>query len=72
MYASPIHFALLRWNVMPEIRNGVSVAALAIKMGADAVDIGNTIHMHPTLGESIGMAAEVAHWSCTDLPPVKR
>ena len=46
--------------------------ALAIEMGADAVDIGKTIHPHPTLGESIGMAAEVAHGSCTDLPPVRR
>jgi dihydrolipoamide dehydrogenase len=46
--------------------------ALAIEMGADAVDIGKTIHPHPTLGESIGMAAEVAHGSCTDLPPMKR
>ena len=46
--------------------------ALAIEMGADAIDIGKTIHPHPTLGESIGMAAEVAHGSCTDLPPAKR
>ncbi len=46
--------------------------ALAIEMGADAVDIGKTIHPHPTLGESIGMAAEAAHGSCTDLPPAKR
>jgi len=46
--------------------------ALAIEMGADAVDIGKTIHPHPTLGESIGMAAEVAHGECTDLPPVKK
>ena len=46
--------------------------ALAIEMGADAVDIGKTIHPHPTLGESIGMAAEVAHGSCTDLPPAKK
>lgn len=46
--------------------------ALAIEMGADAVDIGKTIHPHPTLGESIGMAAEVAHGSCTDLPPPRR
>ncbi len=46
--------------------------ALAIEMGADAVDIGKTIHPHPTLGESIGMAAEVAHGSCTDVPPQKR
>lgn len=46
--------------------------ALAIEMGADAVDIGKTVHPHPTLGESIGMAAEVAHGSCTDLPPSKK
>ena len=46
--------------------------ALAIEMGADAVDIGKTIHPHPTLGESIGLAAEVAHGSCTDLPPPRR
>ncbi len=46
--------------------------ALAIEMGADAVDIGKTIHPHPTLGESIGMAAEVYEGSCTDLPPSKK
>ena len=46
--------------------------ALAIEMGADEVDIGKTIHPHPTLGESIGMAAEVAHGSCTDLPPARK
>ncbi len=42
---------------------------LAIEMGADAVDIGKTIHAHPTLGESIGLAAEVFEGTCTDLPP---
>jgi len=46
--------------------------ALAIEMGADASDIGSTIHPHPTLGESIGMAAEAAEGRCTDLPPPKR
>jgi len=50
----------------------IGEVALAIEMGADAVDIGKTIHPHPTLGESIGMAAEAAHGSCTDLPPQKR
>lgn len=50
----------------------ISEVALAIEMGADAVDIGKTIHPHPTLGESIGMAAEAAEGSCTDLPPVRR
>ena len=46
--------------------------ALAIEMGADAVDIGKTIHPHPTLGESIGLAAEVYEGVCTDVPPVRR
>lgn len=50
----------------------ISEVALAIEMGADAVDIGKTIHPHPTLGESIGMAAEVAHGTCTDLPAPRR
>ncbi len=50
----------------------ISEVAMAIEMGADAVDIGKTIHPHPTLSESIGMAAEVAHGVCTDLPPQRR
>ncbi len=50
----------------------ISEVCLAIEMGCDAVDIGKTIHPHPTLGESIGMAAEVAHGVCTDLPPQKK
>ena len=50
----------------------ISEVALAIEMGADMVDIGKTIHPHPTLGESVGLAAEAAEGHCTDLPPVKR
>ena len=46
--------------------------ALAIEMGCDPTDIGKTIHPHPTLGESIGMAAEVFEGVCTDLPPQKK
>jgi dihydrolipoamide dehydrogenase len=46
--------------------------ALAIEMGADAVDIGKTIHPHPTLCESIGMAAEAAEGVCTDVPPPRK
>jgi len=46
--------------------------ALAIEMGADAVDIGKTIHPHPTLGETIGLAAEAFEGACTDLPPVRK
>jgi dihydrolipoamide dehydrogenase len=43
---------------------------LAIELGADAVDIGRSILPHPTLSESIGMAAEVFEGVCTDLLPV--
>ncbi|WP_428717455.1 dihydrolipoyl dehydrogenase [Undibacterium curvum] len=50
----------------------IGEVALAIEMGADAVDIGKTIHPHPTLGESIGMAAEVYKGVCTDLPPQRK
>ena len=50
----------------------IGEVCLAIEMGADQVDIGKTIHPHPTLGESIGLAAEVAHGSCTDLPPQRK
>ncbi|WP_140628672.1 dihydrolipoyl dehydrogenase [Methylibium rhizosphaerae] len=50
----------------------ISEVALAIEMGADEVDIGKTIHPHPTLGESVGMAAEIAHGTCTDVPPQRK
>lgn len=50
----------------------ISEVALAIEMGADSVDIGKTIHPHPTLGESVGLAAEAAEGHCTDLPPVRK
>jgi len=44
---------------------------LAVEMGADAEDVGLTIHAHPTLNESIGLAAEVFEGSITDLPNAK-
>jgi len=50
----------------------ISELALAVEMGADATDIGKTIHPHPTLGESVGMAAELFEGVCTDLPPQKK
>ena len=50
----------------------IGEVALAIEMGADEIDIGKTIHPHPTLGESIGMAAEIAHGTCTDIPPPRK
>ncbi|WP_133649072.1 dihydrolipoyl dehydrogenase [Paraburkholderia flava] len=50
----------------------IGEVCLAIEMGCEPADIGKTIHPHPTLGESIGMAAEVADGHCTDLPPQKK
>jgi len=50
----------------------IGEVCLAVEMGCDAVDIGKTIHPHPTLGESVGMAAEVAHGTCTDLPAARK
>jgi len=50
----------------------ISELAIAIEMGADATDIGKTIHPHPTLSESVGMAAELFEGVCTDMPPVRK
>ncbi len=58
--------------VGPNAGDMIGEVALAIEMGADAIDIGKTIHPHPTLGETVGLAAEAAHGSCTDLPPARK
>ncbi len=51
----------------------ISEVALAIEMGADATDIGKTIHPHPTLSEPVAQSAEAFEGVCTDLmPPRKR
>ncbi|MGV0999502.1 MAG: dihydrolipoyl dehydrogenase [Fluviibacter sp.] len=50
----------------------IGEVCLAIEMGCDAADMGHTIHPHPTLCESVGLAAEVAEGICTDLPPQKK
>ncbi len=50
----------------------IGEVCLAVEMGADPVDIGKTIHPHPTLGESVGMAAEVFEGVCTDLPAQRK
>jgi dihydrolipoamide dehydrogenase len=50
----------------------IGEVCLAVEMGADATDIGKTIHPHPTLCESVGMAAEVFKGHCTDLPAQKK
>jgi dihydrolipoamide dehydrogenase len=53
--------------VGPHSGDLISELCLAIEMGAEAADIGLTIHPHPTLGESVGMAAEAYEGTITDL-----
>lgn len=50
----------------------IAEMALAIEMGCDALDIGLTIHPHPTLSETVAMAAEMFEGSITDLLPPKK
>lgn len=50
----------------------IAEVALAIEMGADAVDLGHTIHPHPTLSETVNFAAEMYEGTITDLMPVKK
>ena len=56
----------------PNAGDLISEIALAIEMGAEAADIGLTVHPHPTLSESVGMAAEVYEGTITDLYIPKR
>ncbi|AGA89889.1 dihydrolipoamide dehydrogenase [Thioflavicoccus mobilis 8321] len=59
--------------VGPNAGELIGEAVLALELGADYEDIGLTIHPHPTLNETIALAAEMAHGSITDLmPPRKR
>jgi len=53
--------------VGPHAGELISELALAIEMGCEAADIGLTVHPHPTLSESVGMAAEVYEGTITDL-----
>ncbi|MEM8752988.1 MAG: NAD(P)/FAD-dependent oxidoreductase, partial [Pseudomonadota bacterium] len=50
----------------------ISEVALAIEMGADATDLGHTIHPHPTLSETVNFAAEMFEGTITDLMPPKK
>ena len=58
--------------VGPNAGDLIAEAALAIGMGADAANIGMTIHPHPTLSETIGVAAEAFEGTITDLYMPKR
>jgi len=50
----------------------IAETGLGLEMGADAQDLGLTIHAHPTLSETVAFAAEVAEGTITDLPPKRR
>jgi dihydrolipoamide dehydrogenase len=58
--------------VGPNAGELIAEAVLALEMGADAEDIGLTIHPHPTLSETLGFAAEMAEGSITDLMPPRK
>lgn len=58
--------------VGPSAGDLIAEGALAIEMGCDAADIGLTIHPHPTLSETMGMAAEAFEGTITDLYMPKR
>jgi dihydrolipoamide dehydrogenase len=58
--------------VGPNAGELVAEATLAIEMGADAADIGLTVHPHPTLSETVGMSAEAFEGTITDLLPKRR
>jgi dihydrolipoamide dehydrogenase len=59
--------------VGPSAGDLIAEVALAIEMGADAMDLGRTIHPHPTLSETVNFAAEMFEGTITDLiPPKKR
>jgi dihydrolipoamide dehydrogenase len=58
--------------VGPNAGELIGEAVLALEMGADAEDIGLTIHPHPTLSETIGLAAEMAEGTITDVLPRKK
>ena len=50
----------------------IAEPTLAIEMGADATDLGLTVHAHPTLSETVAFAAEAAEGTATDLPPQRK
>lgn len=58
--------------VGPNAGELIAEVGLALEMGAEAGDLALTVHAHPTLSESVGLAAEVAEGTATDLPPKRK
>ena len=69
-YFSECSFNRLVWVMLYDLMQGVDRDL--VPQATDYAPNVKTIHPHPTLGESIGIAAEVAHGSCTDLPPARK
>ena len=65
--SGPAMFALADVTIYLAILSRIGEVALAVEMGAEAGDIGHTIHPHPTLSETVAMAAEVYEGTITDL-----
>ncbi len=58
--------------VGPNAGELIAEPGFALEMGADVADLALTIHAHPTLSETVGLAAEVAEGTVTDLPPQRK
>ncbi|MEH3055442.1 MAG: dihydrolipoyl dehydrogenase [Patulibacter minatonensis] len=58
--------------VGPNAGELIAEPGFALEMGADVADLALTVHAHPTLSESVGLAAEVAEGTVTDLPPQRK
>src|ERR1700694_1180057 len=72
LFSEETHRVIGGGIVGPGAGDLISEIAHAVEMGSDATDIGKTIHPHPTLSESVGMAAELFEGVCTDLPPQRK
>jgi dihydrolipoamide dehydrogenase len=72
VYAKDTQRILGAGIVGPHAGDLIAECALAIEMGADVHDVALTVHPHPTLAETIGLAAEVAAGTVTDLAPPRR
>ena len=72
LFDDATHRAIGCGIVGPSAGDLIAEAALAIELGADAEDIGLTIHPHPTLSETVAMAAEAFEGTITDLYMPKR
>ena len=72
LFSEDTHRVIGAGIVGTDAGNLISELALAIEMGADATDIGKTIHPHPTLSESAGFAAEIYEGVCTEVLPARK